>query len=166
MSTHDPSREAPRTLPAGGVVVASYSDYLQAQLAVDHLSDRGFPVQHVRIVGDGVRIVEQVSGRMTKGRAAALGAASGAWFGLFTGLLLGLFAVVGWLSIVLTAVLVGAVFGLVAGFAGHAATGGTRDFTSVRGLAAERYDVQVDAAHEQQARALLAEGVATGGRRR
>ena len=144
----------------GGAVVASYGTYVEAQAAVDHLSDRGFPVEHVRIVGDGVRIVEQVSGRMTKGRAAALGAASGAWFGLFIGLLMGLFALVGWLSVVLTAVVLGAVFGAVAGFLGHAATGGRRDFTSVRGLTAQRYDVHVDAGHDQRARTLLAEPAA------
>jgi hypothetical protein len=144
------------TIDPTGPVVASFDTYAAAQLAVDSLSDREFPVEHVRIVGDGVRIVEQVQGRMTKGRAAGLGAASGAWAGLFIGLLLGLFAVVGWLSIVLTAVVLGAVFGLIAGWAGHAMTGGTRDFTSVQGLVADRYDVHVDLEFADQARALLA----------
>lgn len=155
-----PTAHVPSAVPSPdptGNVVATFTTYLDAQLAVDHLSDRGFPVQHVRIVGDGVRIVEQVSGRMTKGRAAGLGAASGAWAGLFIGLLLGLFTVVGWFSIVLTGVVLGAVFGLVAGFVGHAATGGTRDFTSVQGLVADRYDVHVDPAFTQDARTLLAE---------
>lgn len=51
------------------------------------------PVEHVRIVGDGVRTVENVTGRMTKGKAALTGAASGAWFGALIGLLFALFAV-------------------------------------------------------------------------
>jgi len=144
------------TIDRSGEVVASFDSYAGAQAAVDDLSDRGFPVQHVRILGDSVRIVEQVSGRMTGGRAAGLGAASGAWTGLFIGLLLGLFTVIGWFSVVFTAVLLGALFGLVAGWVGHAATGGRRDFTSVQSLVAGRYDVQVDHGYVDQARSLLA----------
>jgi hypothetical protein len=144
------------TIDRSGQVVASFDTYAGAQAAVDDLSDRGFPVQHVRILGDSVRIVEQVSGRLTTARAAGLGAASGAWTGLFIGLLLGLFSVIGWFSVVLTAVLLGAVFGLVAGWVGHAATGGRRDFTSVQSLVAGRYDVQVDHGFADRARGMLA----------
>ena len=37
--------------------VASYDDYPQAERAVDYLSDHGFPVEHVAIVGHGLRYV-------------------------------------------------------------------------------------------------------------
>ena len=37
--------------------VASFTDYLSAQRLVDRMSDDGFPVEHVRIVGDGIRTV-------------------------------------------------------------------------------------------------------------
>ena len=60
-------------------VLREFDTYAEAQALVDRLSDAGFPVQNVRIVGEGVRIVEQVTGRMTKGKAALLGAAGGAW---------------------------------------------------------------------------------------
>jgi hypothetical protein len=56
---------------------------------VDRLSDSGFPVEHLQIVG--IRTVEQVTGRMTTGKAALYGAGSGAWLGILTGLIFGLF---------------------------------------------------------------------------
>ncbi|WP_331458328.1 general stress protein [Mycobacterium nebraskense] len=66
-------------------LVASFDHYLDVQRLVDHMSDGGFPVEHVRIIGDGVRTVEHVTGRMTTGKAALAGAGSGAWFGLLIG---------------------------------------------------------------------------------
>ena len=38
----------------------SATSYEAAEHAVDWLSDQGFPVEHVRIVGTGLRYVEQV----------------------------------------------------------------------------------------------------------
>lgn len=137
--------------------LASFTDYLGAQRLVDRMSDDGFPVEHVRIVGDGVRTVEQVTGRMTKGRAALVGAGSGAWFGLLIGLLLGLFAFgpTAWITILLLSLLIGALWGAVFGFAAHWATRGQRDFSSVQTLRAQRYDVYVDTSHAAQAAAYV-----------
>lgn len=136
--------------------VASYDDYEQAQATVDALSDAGFPVESVDIVGSDLRLVERVTGRLTKGRAAMAGAASGAWFGLLVGLLVGLFTTgPRWLGLVLGGVLIGAVWGGVFGFAGHAATGGRRDFASTRTLTATRYDVVVRDGKADQARQML-----------
>lgn len=104
--------------------IASFPDYVQAQALVDRMSDDGFPVQHVRIVGDGVRTVEQVTGRMTLGKAAVGGAATGAWFGLLVGLLFGLFAIdpVSWLAVLLISLTVGAVWGVIFGIIAHGVT--------------------------------------------
>lgn len=126
--------------------LASFPDYLDAQELVDRMSDEGFPVEHTRIVGDGVRTVEHVTGRLTKGRAALAGAGGGAWFGLLIGVLLGLFAAGpgALLVIVLVGVVIGAVWGAVFGFVAHWATRGRRDFSSVQTLEAQRYDVYVD----------------------
>ena len=41
-------------------VLSTVPDYAHAQSTVDRLSDAGFPVEHVRIVG-------QVTGRLTTG---------------------------------------------------------------------------------------------------
>ncbi|HEY3436197.1 MAG TPA: general stress protein, partial [Actinotalea sp.] len=79
------------TLPQGEPI-ASYPTYLEAQKAVDHLSDKAFPVQHVTIVGTDLRMVERVTGRLTYSRVALAGLASGAWFGLFVGVLLSMFS--------------------------------------------------------------------------
>lgn len=145
------------TAPDGAEqLVGRYREYVDAQRAVDALSDAGFPVGSVRIVGRDVTIVEQVTGRVTKGRATALGAASGAWFGLLIGLLMALFSVGGFFSLLLVGVAIGAFWGAVLGFVGHAATRGQRDFASVRGLAAGSYDVVTDAGQGERARALLA----------
>ncbi|MFP8904909.1 YflT domain-containing protein [Streptomyces atacamensis] len=136
--------------------VASYSSYAEAQTAVDRLSDERFPVEQIDIVGSDLRLVEHVTGRMTKGRAAAMGAASGAWFGLFIGLLVGLFTTGGaWLGLILGGILIGALWGAIFGFVGHAATGGQRDFSSTRSLAAARYDVIVRGGHADHARGII-----------
>lgn len=133
-------------------VIASFDNYPAAQQLVDRLSDSGFPVQYVRIVGDGLRTVEQITGRMTNARAAAAGAASGAWFGGLIGLLFALFVTgPSWVAMVLAAVLIGAFWGAVFGFAGHWATRGRRDFASVSTLVAQRYDICVTAGHAGEA---------------
>ena len=136
-------------------ILKTVPTYDEAQRIVDSLSDAGFPVEHVRVVGTGLRSVEQVTGRMTNGKAALYGAASGMWLGLFVGLLLGLFAVGAWLSVILWAVALGALWGLVFGLIGHATTGGRRDFRSIQGFEAEAYDVLVDAEHIDAAAAEL-----------
>ena len=53
------------------VVVATYPDYAAAQQAVDYLSDNKFPVEQTAIVGTDLRLVENVLGRLTTGRAAS-----------------------------------------------------------------------------------------------
>jgi hypothetical protein len=122
-----------------------FTTYDEAQRLVDRLSDAGFPVERVRIVGTGIRTVEQVTGRLAKGRAAAAGAVGGAWFGLLIGLLFGVFAPGPvWLPVLLSSLVVGAFGGAVLGFVAQWATGGRRGFSSVRGLEAARYAVEVE----------------------
>ena len=141
---------------ASSQVVASYPTYEQAQRAVDHLSDSGFPVEQSAIVGRDLRLVEQVVGRLTKSRATLMGAASGAWFGLFVGLLVTLF-VVGpeWIVVTATAAVVGAVWGAIFGFVAQWATHGQRDFASASAVIADRYDVTVTGAYSQRATQLI-----------
>jgi hypothetical protein len=156
-----PDREDLAAVPRRGTEVASYDTYAEAQRAVDRLSDAGFPVEHVQIVGRDVELVENVTGRLTNGRAAIAGAATGAWFGLFIGLLVGLFTTgPEWLGLVLGGVLIGAFWGAAFGFTAHWATRGMRDFSSVRGLVARRYEVLVEHEHSARARQLLEETAA------
>lgn len=147
MST--PDTPAP---PTERHLVASFTRYLDAQRLVDRMSDGGFPIAEVSIVGEGVRTVEYVTGRMTKGRAALAGAGSGAWFGLLIGLIFAIFAVGPyWFTVVLTTVLIGAVWGAIFGFAAHWSTRGQRDFSSMETLEAQRYDVFVPAGRAAEA---------------
>src|SRR5689334_12873073 len=88
--------------------VASYDDYAAAQRAVDRLSDDGFPVEQLDIIGSDLRLVERVTGRLTKGRAAAAGAASGAWLGLLMGFLFGIFSSGSWFGVLIVGALIGA----------------------------------------------------------
>ena len=137
------------------LVLREYNTYVEAQRLVDGLSDAGFPVQHVRIVGDGLHSVEQVTGRITKGRATLYGAGGGAWFGLLIGLLLSIFAVGSGVAVaVLGSLAVGAFWGALFGFMAHWATGGDRDFSSVSQVLAKRYTVQVDAGYLDEARKI------------
>jgi hypothetical protein len=146
--------------------VATYETYQEAERAVDHLSDQGFPVQRVAIIGQDVRLVEQVVGRMDYGRAALHGAASGALPGALIGWLFGL---VDWVDPLVSALLValyglifGAIVGALFGLLLYALQGGRRDFASVRSMQPSRYDVVVDEAVADEAVRLLG-GLRTAG---
>ena len=142
------------------VVVASYDSYPEAQRAVDYLSDERFPVERVAIVAEDLRLVEQVTGRRGYGKAALQGAGSGALIGLIFGFFLGLFNVVDplvsafFLGIVW--LIYGAIIGLIVGLIGHAVSGGQRDFSSIGGIQAGRYNVMADEEVADEASQLLA----------
>lgn len=151
-----PQRPQGLPTPPTGLPVGSFDTYAEAQRAVDYLSDNEFPVENVTIVGSDLQMVERVTGRLTRGRAAIGGAASGAWFGLFVGTLLGIFSDSNFLVLVLSGIAYGAVFGAVFGLIGYAATGGRRDFTSNSQIVARRYEVLCHHQHAEAARDLLA----------
>lgn len=138
--------------------VATYREYSEAERAVDFLSDKGFPVEKVAIVGTGLRTVEQVAGRLTVGRAAIAGAGQGAMLGLFFGLLFSLFFEgPDFFGVILYGLVAGTIFGSVFAAVGQAAQGGRRDFASIRGMQAESYELQVEHDHSARAKQLLAE---------
>jgi hypothetical protein len=141
-----------------GWVIGTYDTYLEAQRAVDYLSDERFPVEHTTIVGNNLRQVEKITGRLTWGRAITGGLATGAWFGLFVGLLLGIFSTKGsqWVSAVFTGVVLGAFFGMTFGAIGYAQLRGRRDFTSRTAVVATTYDVLCDHKYAEEARNHLA----------
>jgi hypothetical protein len=141
--------------PPKGERIARYDTYLEAQRAVDFLSDNQFPVQFVTIVGSGLRMVERVTGRLTYGRVAIAGAASGIWFGLFVGLLLSIFASAFPLEAVLASMAIGAAFGILFGVISYALTGGRRDFTSTSQIVASEYEVLCLPEQANNARSLL-----------
>ena len=143
-----------RTVPKGDTV-GSYTSYLDAQKAVDYLADQQFPVQMVSIVGNDLKMVERVTGRLSYPRVALSGALSGMWFGLFVGVMLSFFTPAGGPFSIITSVLMGAAFFMLFGIVTYAMQRGKRDFTSTSQVVATNYDVivAVEAAHE--ARRLL-----------
>lgn len=149
--------------PPRGEQIAAYDTYLEAQKAVDHLSDKEFPVQHVTIVGTDLRMVERVTGRLTYSRVALAGLASGAWFGLFVGLVLSLFSgPESFAPPIFAAVAIGAAFGILFSVISYSFTGGKRDFTSSSQIVASTYAVLCAGEQAHRARGLLTEPGAPG----
>lgn len=104
-------------------------------------------------------MVEQVTGRRTIWPAAVEGAWSGAFVGALLGFFFGLFdwvePLVSAVVLALWGIVLGAAIGAVMGAAGHWALRGRRDFSSVKGWEAGRYDLVADAETAEKAGALL-----------
>ncbi len=146
------------TLPRGDVI-ASYETYQQAQDAVDALAGaENFPVQSAAIVGNDMKSVERVTGRLSWGRAAGAGAGTGLWLGLLLGLVTSLFTPgsgsysFGYL---IGAVLLGAAFGMLFGLVSYALTRKRRDFSSVMQVVASSYSLVVNPDVANRARNVL-----------
>src|SRR3954452_10324478 len=139
--------------PPRGDTIARYATYMEAQRAVDYLSDQAFPVQFVTIVGTDLRLVEKVTGRLTYAKVAGASGVSGAWLGLIFGTLL-LFGN-GNLVILGPAMLFGAGAGILWGLIAYSLTGGRRDFTSRSQVVASEYEVLCLSEQAGRARELL-----------
>ncbi|MFP5368801.1 MAG: general stress protein [Actinomycetes bacterium] len=148
------SRDEGRTLPKGETI-GRYSSYLDAQKAVDYLADSKFPVQQVSIIGNDLKTVERVTGRLSYPRVALASAATGAWFGLFVGFILTLFGGDSTYLPILSSMALGAVFWVLFGVIAYAFQRGKRDFTSTSQVVATSYDVIVDPAVAGEARRML-----------
>ncbi|MCW2772142.1 MAG: hypothetical protein JWN91_468 [Nocardioides sp.] len=136
--------------------LAVYDDYAAAQKTVDFLSDNEFPVKNLMIVGTDLKRVERITGRLTTGRVALGGLLSGVWLGLFVGLIFSFFVDENVLAMILSTIVLGAVFGVVWALIGYALTRGQRDFSSVTQVVATRYEVLVEHKVAAQAREQLA----------
>jgi hypothetical protein len=133
-------------------MIAEFPTYAGAEQVVDRLSDKGFPVQHTRIVGTDLRSVEDVTGRLTTRDATVAGAASGAWLGLLVGFLVGMFSTGSqWFGMLIGSSFTGAVWLGAFGFFAHRVTRGRRDFSSTRKIEAGTYAVFVETAHVDDA---------------
>jgi len=143
------------------VVIATYPEYLQAQRAVDFLSDQKFPVERTAIVGENLKIVEQVTGRLDWTRALSLGMGQGAVMGVFIGVVFFFLGFGGegrgFLPLLLDGLLIGIMIGAAWGLLSYALSGGRRDFTSVGGMRADHYSVLCDGEVSAHAQSLLSE---------
>lgn len=128
-----------QTMPRG-VVVASYDSYEQAQAAVAKVSKTDADIAGLAIVGNDLKLVERVVGRLTWGKVALAGAMRGLGFGAFIGLVYMLLVPEAIASILLFPLL-GLAFGILLGVVTHSMTRRKRDFASVQQVLASRYDV-------------------------
>lgn len=143
--------------------VASFVRYADAAAAVNYLANNNFPVERTAIVGEDVRLIEQIIGRVGYGRAAWHGAGSGAVPGVLIGWLFGVFdwfhPVIASVALALYGLLFGAVIGALLGVLFHALQHGRRDFAAVQVMSPSRYELMVDDEVADAATRLLAQRV-------
>jgi hypothetical protein len=133
-------------------VLSTYGSHDAAQHAVDVLAQHKFPVEHVTIVGSGLKLEERVLGRWTLGKALLTGAVSGGWIGLMIGLIF--WIITPWATgAVTTAILLGVVFGAIWAATAHVVQ--RHAFASAPAIVADHYDVLVDAEFAEEARRVL-----------
>ena len=143
------------TLPKGDVL-GTYETYLEAQGIVDRLSKADLDVAKLAIVGNDLKTVERITGKLSYARAAGSGAASGAWFGLFIGVVFLLFAASVNFALIGAATFIGAGFGMLFGIASYALGRRRRDFTSTHQVLASNYQVIIEPGLLTKAQELLA----------
>ncbi|HEV2634491.1 MAG TPA: general stress protein [Actinocrinis sp.] len=136
--------------------LGSYDTYAEAQGIVDYLADQDFEVEKTQIIGTDLRMVEQITGRLTWPRALLAGAAGGAWFGLFVGLLMGFLSTVSFGRAMAWGLSWGLIFGLTYAAITYGLSAGRRDFTSRSATIPSHFEVFVAAEHSDHARTVLA----------
>jgi uncharacterized membrane protein len=140
-------------------VVATFESYAEALVAMDKLAQSDdFPVQKAAIVGNDIKSVERVTGRLSWGRAAGAGALSGVWLGVFFGFVMLVFVARTSPAFLIGAVLIGAAFGMLYGLISYAITRRLRDFSSTMQMVASSYSVLVDPQDVNRARNVLGVG--------
>jgi hypothetical protein len=145
---------APPGIPKGDVL-GTYDTYVEAQHVVDKLAKADFDVQQLSIIGNDLKTIERVTGKLTYGRAALGGAATGAWLGLFAGSLLFLFTASPNVTYAFAVILLGAAFGMLFGIVSYGINRRRRDYTSTSQVVASSYQVIAPSAVIVRAQELL-----------
>ncbi|GAB3602267.1 hypothetical protein GCM10027411_05050 [Microbacterium aureliae] len=138
-----------------GQTVAGYPTYEGAQKAVSALIAGDVPARDIAIVGQGLRSIERVTGRL--GYASA--ARSGAVNGLLLGMLFSAILVLGSPTVPIQAfvgvLFVGIAIGMLMSLVTYTIVRRRRDFASITQVAADHYEVTVSAANLHRAREIL-----------
>ncbi|MEV7631356.1 general stress protein [Microbacterium sp. NPDC089318] len=138
-----------------GEVIASTKDYEAAQKIVSKLIAGEVPARDIAIVGEGVRTVERVTGKL--GYAAA--ARSGATNGVLIGLLLSAIMLFGTpdapISLFLGFLLIGVALGMIMSLVTYSIVRRRRDFASMMQMLADHYEVRVQPASLTKARGVV-----------
>ncbi len=146
-------------LPKGhdevGQTLASFTTYEAAQKAVSSLIAADVPARDIAIVGQNLRSIERITGKLGYATAARQGAING----LLLGLLFSAFFVLGSPSVPISAfvgvLFVGIAIGMLLSIVTYSFVRRRRDFASVVQVVADHYEVAVADASASKARQVL-----------
>lgn len=146
-------------LPQGfdqvGQTVASFSTYDGAQKAVSALIAGDVPARDIAIVGQGLRSIERITGKLGYATAARSGAVNG----LLLGLLFSAIFVIGTpsppIQLFVGVLFVGIAIGMLLSIVSFAIVRRRRDYASVVQVVADHYEVTVASTSIHRARQVL-----------
>ena len=138
-----------------GETVASFATYEGAQKAVSSLVAADIPAREIAIVGNGLRSVERVTGKLGYATAARQGAINGLLLGLFFSAIFVLGNSAVGVPVFIGVLFVGVALGMLLSIAGYAIIRRRRDFASVTQVIAEHYEVTVLPTSIHRAREVL-----------
>ncbi len=141
-----------------GESVLSTGEYAAAQKTVSKLIAGDVPAKDISIVGIGVRTVEKVTGRLGFASAARSGAVNGVLFGMFFGAILLLTTPDAPVQLFAGFLFIGVAIGMCLSLVSFSIIRRRRDYASVTQLAADAYEVRVQAASLAKAREVLGAG--------
>lgn len=147
------NRQADST--AVGEIVASVREYETAQKTVSKLIAGEVPAKEIAIVGQGVRTIERVTGKLGYATAARTGALNGILIGLFLGAVIVLGNPETPMQLFVGFVLIGVAIGMLLSLVTFAIVRKRRDYVSVTQVAADHYEITVMPASLAKARQVL-----------
>jgi hypothetical protein len=143
-----------------GDPVASFPTYEGAQKAVSALIAADVPARDIAIVGQGLRSIERVTGRLGYATAARSGAVNGVLLGLLFSFIFVLGTPTVQIAVFLGVMFVGVALGMLMSLVTYSIVRRRRDFASVMQVVADRYEVCVTAASLPRARQIVGPGAA------
>ena len=138
-----------------GETVASVREYEAAQKTVSKLIAGEVPARDIAIVGQGVRSIERVTGKLGYATAARSGAVNGVLIGLLLSAILVLGHPEAPIQLFVGFVFIGVALGMILSLISYAIVRRRRDFASVTQLAADHYEVTVLPASLAKAREIV-----------
>jgi hypothetical protein len=144
-----------------GEPVTSVREYEAAQKAVSTLIAGEIPARDIAIVGQGVRTVEKITGKLGYATAARSGAVNGVLIGLLLSAILVIGNPEAPIQLFVGFVFIGVAIGMIMSLITFAVVRRRRDFASVTQMAADHYEVTVLPGSFAKAREVLGTGTRT-----
>ncbi len=141
-----------------GETVAGFPSYEGAQKAVSKLIAADVPAKHIAIVGQGLRSIESVTGRLGYAAAARTGAINGVLLGLLFSVIFVFGAPDAAIQMFIGVMLIGIAIGMLLSLLMYSFIRRRRDYASVTQVRADRYEVTVLPPSAQKARQVMGSG--------